>query len=210
MLRRIAPIALGVCCFLIGSAGAAVAAVPPTTPPPSEPLPPTADLAMGLSGQIARTGQTVTVTLGVLNTGPSTVTPTSTVTVAFQNGLEPLGVAGDGWSCTLGQTVVCSTAATPAPGSFLPLLNISVRVNASASLTASVSNANDPNPANDSNVQSITINDAPVDTCPDCPLIPTGPLPETGSDADLALIATLSISTGAVLLVMARLRRRPS
>ncbi|MGN6189260.1 MAG: hypothetical protein ACTHOE_10195 [Conexibacter sp.] len=87
------------------------------------------------------------------NFGPDPVSGTTTVTAVLPAGLTPVAASGAGWSCTLAQTVVCTTGASPAPGSALAELTVTVAASAAAlpggTVSASVANAGDPNPAND-------------------------------------------------------------
>ena len=57
-------------------------------------------------------GDVVTYEIAVGNTGPNATTTPIVVTDPLPNGLEFVAVSGDGWSCTEGQVVTCTYAAS--------------------------------------------------------------------------------------------------
>jgi uncharacterized repeat protein (TIGR01451 family) len=106
-------------------------------------------------------------TLAVRNVGSSTIAGLITVSDTVPAGLNVVSAAGSGWACGIaGQTVTCTV--TPAGGlaSGASLPGISVTVNPtlaavpSVTNAATVTNANDFNPDNDSSSSPTTVTPA--------------------------------------------------
>jgi uncharacterized repeat protein (TIGR01451 family) len=115
------------------------------------------------AGELAVGGQS-DLAFVVDNFGPDPVSGTTTVTAVLPAGLTPVAGSGTGWSCALAQTVTCTTGASLAPGSALPELRVTVAASAAAlpggTVSASVANASDPNPANDAATRFVVVRTA--------------------------------------------------
>jgi uncharacterized repeat protein (TIGR01451 family) len=101
----------------------------------------------------ATQGQTgFTYTITVSNVGTVGATGTTTVQDTLPAGLTATAIAGGGWSCNLG-TLTCDRSDGLGVGASYPTITLTVNVasNAPANVTnvATVSNAGDPNNAND-------------------------------------------------------------
>ena len=173
------------------------------------------ELSMVLSGgsHPVPEGATTSVTGLMLNAGPGPVVGPTTVAVTLAEGLEFVAASGVGWTCSSGQSFDCATTATPAAGSFLPLLHIDVRTLASAVVSATLTNESDHTPGNNTATYNVddTTPPAPCDVsaCP-LPVLPDGTLPNTGGDmsAPTSLAAIGLSAAGAILLSLSRRRKR--
>lgn len=108
-------------------------------------------------------GTTATYTLGISNVSPlGTITGTTTVTDTIPTGLTPTAAAGTGWTCTIsGQLVTCTRATTLGVGASFPNITINVSVLQTAPSTvvntATVSNAGDLDPLNNTATDTATV-----------------------------------------------------
>lgn len=100
-------------------------------------------------------------TLAVHNVGIAPTTGTVTVSDTLPPGLTATAVSGPGWTCSVGATSTCSRSDALAPGGSYPNIALTVNVAANAPPTvvntATVSGANDSNPANDSSSDPTTV-----------------------------------------------------
>ena len=104
--------------------------------------------------------------INVSNVGAAP-TDGSTITVAdtLPTGLTPVSATGPNWGCGMaGQLVTCTRADVLAPGTAYPpitlAVNVSSTVNATLLNSASVSGSGDPNMANNSAAQTLTVQPA--------------------------------------------------
>ncbi|MCO5328005.1 MAG: DUF11 domain-containing protein [Solirubrobacterales bacterium] len=100
--------------------------------------------------------------LKVKNVGPLPSSGTSTVTDVLPAGLTYVSATGPNWSCgNVGQTVTCTRSASIPAGGPASTIQLTVAVGAAAAPsltnTASVANAGDRNPANDSSADPTTV-----------------------------------------------------
>ncbi|MFN8150909.1 MAG: PKD domain-containing protein [Solirubrobacterales bacterium] len=103
--------------------------------------------------------------LKVKNVGPLPTTGTNTVTDVLPTGLSFVSASGPNWSCNNGgQTVTCTRTNPIAGGGPASTIQVLVDVGAAAfpgvTNTATVDNANDRNPANDSSSDPTTVKTA--------------------------------------------------
>lgn len=108
-------------------------------------------------------GANAVFTLRVRNVGTADTSTPTTVTDTLPAGLTLVSAVGSSWNCggSAGQNVTCTTNAVIAAGAFAPDIAVTVSVGAQAfpqvSNTATVTNANDTNPANDSSTVVVTV-----------------------------------------------------
>jgi LPXTG-motif cell wall-anchored protein len=162
-------------------------------------------------------GATASATVLVSNRGPGPVTSPLTVSVSLGGGLEFVAASGLGATCTSGQDFEC-TMTLPEPPFAEPyrlvaMLFIDVYRAAPGTITATVTNGDDPRLDNNTAVYDVLV-DQPPPLCDGCPP-PIGmpmdiPLPETGTAAITMSIAALTaVLLGVGLAVISRRRRTP-
>lgn len=110
-----------------------------------------------------RAGTDRTYDLKVKNVGPLPSTGTTTVTDTLPAGLTYVAASGPNWSCgASGQDVTCTRTNSIPAGGLASTIQLTVAVGAAAvpsvTNTATVDNAGDRNPANDSSSDSTTVN----------------------------------------------------
>lgn len=106
-------------------------------------------------------------TIAVRNAGSAPTTGTVTVNDTLPPGLTATAIGGGGWTCAVGATSTCSRADALAAGASYPNITLTVNVASNApptvTNTATVSGANDANPANDSSSDPTTVSGAGPD-----------------------------------------------
>lgn len=137
----------------------------PTRTPTASPSPrhvtPTDLLLTKTSSGVFNVGRPGFYVLRVTNIGPFSTEAPITLTDTLPDSLGFVGASGGAWSCTVsGQTVTCTNPNPLAPGA-VTILNLSVSVGAGAfptvSNTATVTYANDTNPANNTARRPTTV-----------------------------------------------------
>ncbi len=103
-----------------------------------------------------------TYTIEVTNSGTSSITGVVTVRDTLPTGLTPTAASGSTWSCTIsGQVVTCTNPGPVAAATALPPITLQVAVGQAAypavTNTATVSNANDTNSANNTSSDPTTV-----------------------------------------------------
>src|SRR6185369_10915374 len=134
--------------------------------------PPDLALAMSHTGSFSPGQVGATYTLLVSNIGPGDTVGAVRVTDTPPVGLTATGLAGTGWTCTLGQ-LTCTRSDALAAGASYPAFTVTVTVagNAPSTVTntAVVSGTGDTTPANDTAVDATTITPPPDTTPPTAP-----------------------------------------
>ncbi len=108
-------------------------------------------------------GTTATYTLGISNVSPlGAISGTTTVTDTIPTGLTPTAASGTGWTCSIsGQTVTCTTTNGLAANTAFPNITITASVLQTAPATvvntATVSNAGDLDPLNNTATDTATV-----------------------------------------------------